>query len=66
MKSKDLTLANINQMPTDVLLSNNVVKEGIPGAFIGFLSSVDADAGDTATYEILDEFEQTDADTATS
>lgn len=53
VQNKDLSLANINQAPTDILLSNNVVKEGISNAFIGFLSSVDADAGDTATYTIV-------------
>lgn len=56
-QSKLLSLDSINQAPTDILLSNNVVKEGIPGAFIGFLSSVDPDAGDTATYTILREFD---------
>lgn len=51
---KTLVLANINQPPTDILLSNNVVQEGIPNAFIGFLSTVDVDAGDTFVYALTD------------
>lgn len=65
-QSKLLSLANVNQAPTDILLSNNVVKEGIPAAFIGFLSSVDADAGDTATYTILREFDLANPSVPTS
>lgn len=53
---EDLDLAGVNQPPSDVSLSNNVVRENVPSAFIGFLSTTDPDAGDKAYYEIVQQF----------
>ena len=44
-----------NQAPTDIALSNATVAENSAvGAVVGALSSTDPDAGDSATYTLLD------------
>jgi Ca2+-binding RTX toxin-like protein len=45
-----------NVAPTDIVLSNNSVPENsLAGTIVGALSDVDADAGDTASYVLLDD-----------
>jgi hypothetical protein len=42
------------QSPTDILLSNSTVEEGMPiNTVVGTLSSVDANLGDTFTYSLV-------------
>ncbi len=49
-----IEVTDVNQAPTDVLLSNNNVNEDEAVGFtVGTLSSVDPDAGDTHTYSIV-------------
>lgn len=55
---RTLNLATVNRTPTDILLSNNVVREGVSSAFVGFLSTLDPDTGDTFTYRVVSEVDQ--------
>lgn len=46
----------VNQPPTDVLLSNSVVKENsAAGTVVGTLSAVDPNFGDTHTFTLVDD-----------
>ncbi len=53
--TKDLTIniENVNEPPTDILLSNNSIEETAPtGSFIGNLSTSDQDSNDSFTYTL--------------
>lgn len=44
-----------NQRPTDILLSSSAVAENSPAnTAVGLLSSIDPDAGDSASFQLLD------------
>jgi LPXTG-site transpeptidase (sortase) family protein len=45
---------NVNEAPTDILLSNNTVDENQPsGSIVGTLSTTDPDSGDTFAYSLV-------------
>ena len=44
-----------NHAPTDITLSHNTLMEGMDGAAVGVLDTVDADVGDRHTYKLSDE-----------
>jgi gliding motility-associated-like protein len=49
-----ITVSNVNDAPTDILLSNNSIAENLPLAnSIGTLSVIDADVGDTHTLTLV-------------
>jgi len=49
-----INVSNVNDAPTDIILSNNLVAENLPTAtFIGTLSVVDADLADTHTLTLV-------------
>ena len=49
-----INVSNVNDAPTDIILSNNVVVENLPIAtFIGTLSVVDQDLADTHTLTLV-------------
>ena len=48
-------LADVNEAPTDIAISNDTISEGEAGAVVATLTSSDPDAGDTATYAIADD-----------
>jgi VCBS repeat-containing protein len=50
-----ITIANVNEAPTEISLSNAAVPENAPGAVIGTLAAVDPDSGDTFTFAVSDE-----------
>ncbi|MBP6014988.1 MAG: hypothetical protein KBA31_22390, partial [Alphaproteobacteria bacterium] len=50
----DITVANVNEGPTDIGLSNATISENAAGAVVGTLSTVDPDAGDTHSYSVSD------------
>ncbi len=51
-----LTVLNVNDAPTNILLSNNSVAENLGGGTVaGTLSSVDPDQGDSHSYSLLDD-----------
>ncbi len=54
--SEDFTInvANVNEGPSDIGLSNTTIAENAAGAVVGTLSTADADAGDTFTYSVSD------------
>jgi hypothetical protein len=59
----DITVGDINEAPVEIALDNLSVAENVAGATIGALSSIDVDAGDTATYAVSDDrFEIVDGD----
>ena len=48
------SVTDVNEAPTDILLTNNQVNENeSPNTFIGTLSTIDQDAGETFSYEII-------------
>jgi Ca2+-binding RTX toxin-like protein len=49
-----ITVENVNEVATDIALSNATVAENAAGAVIGTLTTVDPDAGDTHTYAVSD------------
>jgi len=54
-KQVDLTVKPINHAPTDVTLSNGIVRElSATGDFVGTLGTADQDDGETFTYELID------------
>ncbi|MEP0114966.1 T9SS type A sorting domain-containing protein [Reichenbachiella sp.] len=54
-KEFNITLNDINEAPTDIMLSNNNINESNPaGTVIGILSTEDVDNGDTHTYTVAD------------
>lgn len=53
-KSFLITVNDLNESPTDILLSSNTVYEGLPaGTSVGILTSIDPDAGDLHTYSLV-------------
>ncbi len=50
-----INIADINERPTDIELSNDTVGENDAGAVVATLFSTDPDAGDTATYSIVED-----------
>jgi hypothetical protein len=53
-KQFTITVTNVNEAPTDILLSNAGVAENQPaGTMVGSLSDVDPDAGDSATFTLV-------------
>lgn len=54
-KSFQIGVTNVDEAPTGMALSNASVAENAPGfAVVGNLSVIDPDAGDTATYTLID------------
>ena len=52
----DFLFASANQPPTDIALSNAAVAENSAnGVVVGALSAVDPDAGDTASFTLMDD-----------
>jgi hypothetical protein len=48
-----ISIANVNESPNDISLSNNLIGENLPhGSLVGTLSSVDQDIGNTFSYTI--------------
>ncbi|MEO0774080.1 MAG: hypothetical protein AAFZ04_12950, partial [Pseudomonadota bacterium] len=54
-ESFTIDISDINEGPSDVSLSGATVAENAAGAVVGTLSVVDADAGDTHTFEVSDD-----------
>ncbi len=54
-ESVTIALADVNEAPTDIVLSNDTVDENDAGAVVATLSAADQDAGDTATYTIVND-----------
>ena len=53
-KQFTINVANANEAPTDISLSNNSVAENQPsGTTVGTLSTTDPDVGDTFTYTLV-------------
>jgi Ca2+-binding RTX toxin-like protein len=53
--ASDFVFAPVNHPPTDIALSANSVPENSAnGTVVGSLSAIDPDAGDTATFTLLD------------
>ena len=49
-----VSVTNVNERPTNILLSNQSVNENLaPGALVGLLNATDVDAGDSATYTLV-------------
>ncbi|MBZ5737205.1 cadherin repeat domain-containing protein [Nocardioides mangrovi] len=59
-KDFTITVADVNEAPTDVQLSPDSVAEGQTDLTVGTLSAVDPDAGDTATFALVDGAGSTD------
>ncbi len=49
-----LNVTNVDEAPTSILLSNNIVAENAEGAVIAILSAIDPDANDSHTYTVDD------------
>ncbi|MCA1476157.1 tandem-95 repeat protein [Bradyrhizobium sp. NBAIM08] len=50
-----VSITNVNEAPTDVLLSNAAVPQSTAaGTVVGALSAIDPDAGDTAIFSLVD------------
>lgn len=55
-KNIQIGVTNVNEAPTDITLSNASVPENTPnGIVIGNLAAVDPDAGDTATFSLIND-----------
>ena len=53
-KTFTIAVTNVNETPTDVALSNDIIVENSAlGSTVGALSSTDPDAGDTFTYTLI-------------
>ncbi len=53
-KSFTIGVTNVNEAPTDISLSGNTVAENSAnGTVVGALSALDPDAGDTATFSLI-------------
>jgi Ca2+-binding RTX toxin-like protein len=50
-----IAVGDVNEAPTDILLSNNTVSENDPGAVVATLSASDPDIGDSASFVIVDD-----------
>ncbi|MFC1933412.1 beta strand repeat-containing protein, partial [Chloroflexota bacterium] len=53
-ESFTITVNNVNEAPTDIVLDNATVNENADGAVIGNVSVTDPDSGDTYTYAVSD------------
>lgn len=61
-----ITVANVNEAPTAVALSNSTVEESqVIGTVVGMLLSTDQDTGDTHTYSFVTGSGDTDNDSFT-
>lgn len=50
----DVVVSPVNEAPTDIILSNNLVAENnTPGAIVGTFTSTDPDEGDVFTYTLV-------------
>ncbi|MEO1242641.1 MAG: cadherin domain-containing protein [Pseudomonadota bacterium] len=49
-----ISVADVNEAPVDIILSNNGVDENAAGVVVGTLSAIDPDAGDTHSFEVSD------------
>ncbi|MEO0568762.1 MAG: PA14 domain-containing protein, partial [Pseudomonadota bacterium] len=54
-ESFEVKVADINEGPEDVTLSNTAVAENAAGAVVGKISVVDPDAGDSHSFEVSDD-----------
>ena len=53
-KAFTITVTNVNEMPTDIALSDSTVPENQPGdTVVGTLSTADPDSGNTFTYSLV-------------
>jgi len=53
-KAFTITVSNVNETPTDIVLSNSTVAENQPaGTTVGTLSTTDPDEGNTFTYTLV-------------
>ena len=53
-KNLTITIQDANDSPSDIVLSNNTVTEGMPiGTAVGSLQAIDPDAGDTFTFSLV-------------
>jgi len=53
-KTLTISVTDVNEFPTNITLSSNVVSENEPpGTIVGTLSTTDPDAGDTFTYSLV-------------
>jgi len=49
-----ITINNVNENPTDIALTNNVINENVPAnSIVGTFSSADTDAGNTFIYTLV-------------
>jgi Ca2+-binding RTX toxin-like protein len=49
-----ITVTNVNETPTDIVLSGSSVAENLSGGVVGTLSATDPDAGDTHSWSVDD------------
>ncbi len=54
-QSFTVNIADVNEGPSDVQLSNTTIEENDAGAVVGTVSAVDPDDGDTLTYTVSDD-----------
>ncbi|WP_299846465.1 PA14 domain-containing protein [uncultured Roseovarius sp.] len=54
-QSFEISVADINEAPTQLSLSNHAIAEGADGAVVGTLSVADQDIGDSHSFTISDE-----------
>ncbi|MBF0192111.1 MAG: cadherin repeat domain-containing protein, partial [Magnetococcales bacterium] len=54
-KNITLSVADLNERPTEITLSSTRVTENQAGALVGTLASVDPDAGDAATFALVED-----------
>ncbi|WP_452610319.1 Ig-like domain-containing protein [Roseivirga echinicomitans] len=53
-KAFTITINDVNEAPTDISLSNNIINEADDaGVLVGTMASVDEDAGETFTYTLV-------------
>ena len=53
-KAFTINIVNVNDAPTDIILSSNSINENVAtSSSIGILSSTDDDSGDTFTYTLI-------------
>ncbi|GAB5495479.1 MAG: hypothetical protein Phyf2KO_05590 [Phycisphaerales bacterium] len=53
-ESLTITIDDVNEAPTSILLDGASVSEGVPGAVVGQLGVIDADADDGAGFAVSD------------
>ena len=54
-KTVTISVADVNEAPTDIVLSSSMMAEGAEGAVVATLSAVDEDFNDSATFAIVDD-----------